>query len=116
MADAQLPITGNSQSQTTTQSPQANIQSINSGSPTSSVQPGIASTQLNGQGSIALHTTALPTVSLNSAAPAATTTVPLAAVPSNHRVNPVLFSFVILLFLVAGVLVWTISHSAKSTT
>jgi hypothetical protein len=115
MATEQLPVSGNSQSETNTQSPQSNAQSINSGTKTSSVQPGTTTSLLNGQGSVTLHPTALTNVSLTNTQPA---TAPVAAATTakhRHHVNPVLFGFSALLFLIAVVLIWTINRSAKKT-
>jgi len=107
-----LPIS-NSQSQTTTQSPQAGAQSISGGTQSSAVQPGTTANLLNGSGSIALHPTDLQTVNLN-ATPTQTTATATATKP--HHTNPIFFGFAIGLFALAVVLFWLAGRAERSKT
>jgi hypothetical protein len=113
-----LSATGSSQSQTTTKDPQASVQSLNTGTPSSGVQPGTAETLLNSQVGVPLHGTALSTVDLAPSAAAAkvqTSTI-VSPPPPKHHTNPVLFGAALLLLLAAIVLFWFTKRSVKSTT
>ena len=109
-----LPTTGSSQSQTTTQSPQAGAQSSLSGTAkSSSVQPGTTSSLLNdGTGSVALHPTVLPSINLSKGIQS--TTAPATTAPAkHHQVNPVLMGFSIGLFVLAVLLFWLAGRTTK---
>ena len=116
MANDQLSTTSNSASQSTTQSPQGNAQSIDSGSNASGVQPGTANNLLNGQGSVSLHSTSLPSIKLGSLQPTAPP-LPIATSSNQpkHHVNSVLLGIVLLLFVIAAAMAWSINRSSKTT-
>lgn len=114
MANNQLNITSGTGTQTGTQSPQSAGQSDSTTTQSSNLQPGTATTLLNGQGSVQLHQSELSTVSLNGSA-AAVTAVPVSS-PPKHHINPVLFGLSGVLLVVAIVLFWITSRSVKNTT
>lgn len=117
MADTQLTTTGSgSGAQAATQSPQSVGQSPSSGAQASSVQPGTATSLLNGQSGVTLRTTALSTVNLDGGNAASTAASLPANPPAKHHANPALFGFSGLLLVVAVVLFWTTSRSVKNTT
>jgi hypothetical protein len=120
MATNQLTATSGSGEQTTTQSPQAATQPSTGGTVSSGVQPGTATSLLNGQGSVQLYPTSLPTVGLSGATGAAATGTVAAATPAKpvakHHANPVLLGSSALLLVVAIVLFWITSRSVKTTT
>jgi hypothetical protein len=107
---------GNITNQANTQSPQT---SAGSGSPTGTpgknVQPGTATSLLNGGSEgVPLTSTALSVVSLNTSTRA--TTQPQATKPQNHHLNPVLLTIVIVFFVLAVIFFWQTARSAKNTT
>lgn len=119
MATNQLTAVNGSGDQAATQSPQSASQPATGDTASSGVQPGTATSLLNGgQGSVQLHPSALSTVDLGGGAGAATGTVAgtAAKTATRHHVNPVLFGVSALLLVVAVVLFWTTSRSVKSTT
>lgn len=117
MASAQLPTTGTSQSQSATQDPQAGVQSPSAGAQASGVQPGTASDLLNGQQGVVLNNPALPSVNLGkSGTSTATAAATSHQTTAKHHVNSALLAFPLVLVFLAAVLIWTIGHSAKSTT
>ena len=110
---------GGTQAQTSTQDPQSlpSTQSLDTGTPSSGVQPGTAASLLNGQAGVPLHGTALSTVNLAPGATATQTHASTAAAAKpKHHTNPVLFGVAVLLLLVAIVLFWLTSRSVKNTT
>lgn len=120
MADNQLSATTGSGTQTTTQSPQTAGQPAATGTQSSGIQPGTATSLLSsGQNGVTLHDTPLSTVNLVTPAPAlplATSTAQPAQQPAKHHINPVLFGLPILLFVIAAVFFWATSRTVKSTT
>lgn len=109
-----LTTTGSSQSQTVTQSPQAAVQPLNTGTPSSNVQPGTATALLNNRAGIALNGGSLSTVNL---APNSDTQTSTGASPASPRhINVGLFGVSIVLCLAAIALFWITSRTAKSTT
>ena len=110
---AQLPISS-SQSQTTTQSPQASAQSLGGTTQSSSVQPGTTTALLNsGSGSVALHPMPLTSVSLSTAQPTTDQTVATAAKPAHHT-DPVFFGLAVVLFAAAALLYWLAGRAEQS--
>lgn len=118
MADNQLTTTSGSESQANTQSPQAAGAGVTGSVQSGSVQPGTATSLLNGgQNGVPLNGSALSTVSLNTPPQAATASVIKAAIPKqNHHVNSVFLAFPALLILVAAIAFWLTSRSEKTTT
>jgi len=117
MANSTTLTTGtNSGTQGTTQSPQSAIQpsGFAAGTPSSSVQPNVAGSQLNtgGTSGISLQTTQLSTLSLSSST---TASVKPATVTPHHN-SPFLASLAIILFVLAIGMFWYTSHTAKNTT
>jgi hypothetical protein len=110
----QLTTTAGSGVQATTQSPQSAGQPSTAGAQSSSVQPGTATALLNGQSGVPLHGTVLSTINLNATTPAIVS-VPTSNQPKHH-VNLMLFGLSALLLVVAVVLFWTTTRSAKNTT
>jgi cobalamin biosynthesis Mg chelatase CobN len=111
---AALPIS-NSQSQTTTQSPQSGVQSLGSSTAQSSnVQPGTTSSLLNsGSGSVALHPTALSSINLSTVQSASSQ--PATAAKPSHHTNPVFFGLALVLFVAAGLLFWLAGRAERQT-
>lgn len=109
---------GGSADQATTQNPQtAAPQSDNAAAPAQSVQPGTATSLLASQTGLALTPGALTTVDLSSAtASQATATKPAAKPLQSQHLNPILLVLSIGLCVVAVVLFWIMSRSAKNTT
>jgi len=112
---------GGAASQASTQNPQTSAGSGAPGAaPSSSVQPGTATTLLNGGQNVSgvpLHNTALPTVNLVAPPTPAPAAVSQAATTSSkHHVNSTLLGFSIVLFVAAIGLFWAVSRSVKSTT
>jgi hypothetical protein len=108
-----LTATNSSQasSPTTTQDPQANVQSLSGGTQSSNVQPGTTNSLLRGDSGITLHTTQLSTVSL-----APSDTKAASGSVAGHHANPVLLSVAIILCLVAVILFRFAGRSVKTTT
>lgn len=113
MAETPLSTSPGGGSQTTTQSPQTAGSTGNGGGISSEVQPGTASDLLKSQNGIQLKDTPLTTVSL---APASSSAQTAAVETHHHHINPALGAFSITLFVVAVVLFWLTSKSAKTTT
>jgi hypothetical protein len=104
--------------QTTTDTPQATTTDNGlSGTPTSGVQPGTATSLLsspagNAAVGVPLGQTQLSTVSLNAPATAAVVVQPRVSKP--HHVNWGLFSMSGILLVIAVGLFWWMSHAAQS--
>ncbi|MGC1177071.1 MAG: hypothetical protein WA843_03285 [Candidatus Saccharimonadales bacterium] len=116
--DSELTATSGSGTQTTTQSPQISAGSEAPTTGASSVQPGTATSLLNGSGGVALRGSALSTVDLGgNSAQTQTRTAPATATTKNpsHHANPVLLGFSIGLFVVALVICWLIAKPVKNT-
>src|SRR4051812_24997207 len=109
MASNQLSTGFNRGDQTTTQDPQLAGQPALASNQSSGVQPGTATSILNGQGIIPLRGTPLNTVRLTS-------TTPARQVPPPRHPNYPLFAVSILLCAIAIYLFWYTGRSAKTTT
>jgi hypothetical protein len=111
-----LSATSGSGTQSTTQDPQSTNQANNLGAQNSGIQTSIPSNALESEeGGIPLYSTPIPTVNLNQSiqAPAASAKT---VQTTHHAVNPVMLGFAGILLLVAIILFWNISRSAKNTT
>lgn len=104
--------------QNTTQNPQtAPKQPVGATTQSGNVQPGTADSLLTSQQGVGLQNQALTTVSLaNTGTQNSTSSAGQNAQPTKHHVNPALISIPIILCVVAVVLFWWITRSAKSTT
>jgi hypothetical protein len=111
-----LTATTGSGAQTNTASPQSVGQSVATGAQSSSVQPGTATSLLNGEGGVSLHSTALSTVNLDSPGAAPASIANQATPKPQHHVDSALLGFPALLVVVAIVLFWAVSRSGKTTT
>lgn len=114
MADTTLNTTSGTGNQATTQSPQVAGSSGTTGAKASSVQPGTASDLLRSQQGIQLKDTPVTTVNLSEATSSGT--VQQTPATKHHHINPALGAFSIALFVLAIVLFWITSRTAKSTT
>ena len=114
MATDQLPTAGTSQSQSVTQDPQSGVQSINTGTQSSGLQPGTANNLLNGQSGVTLSNPALPSVNLGGNGATSTTASQPAPAVQKHHVSPALLGFPVVLVLLAAVSAWSINRSAKA--
>jgi hypothetical protein len=104
---------------TNTQSPQGLVGSGSATAAASSVQPGTATTLLTTGSGIALRPSQLTTVNVNTATtPAATIPSSVAAttVQPKHHISSGLLGISAGLFIIALVVFWIITHSAKNTT
>src|SRR5665213_1338151 len=121
MADTQdtaltqgLSTTTGSGTQGTTQNPQtASQQSTTPANQTSNVQPSAPNTYLTNVGGVPLQPTGGESISLASTT--ATTTTPT-KLTVHHHPNGALLGFSGLLFVIAMVLFWSTSRTAKNTT
>jgi hypothetical protein len=118
---ANLSIGSGGGTQTSTQSPQALVGSGSSTEAASNVQPGGSNLQPTTAASptgIALHPTQLPTINVNNIPKPVTSSSTTAIVHSQpkHHVNSGLLSVAAGLFIVAVIIFWMITRSAKNTT
>lgn len=119
---ASLSISSSGGTQTTTQSPQNLVSPDSSTEAATSVQPGVSNVQPETSSSpsgIALHPTQLPVVNVNtSAGPVSSSSSSTVAVDTKpkHHINAGLLGASIGLFIVAVVIFWLITKSAKNTT
>jgi hypothetical protein len=99
--------------QTATQTPQSPVQDSGFGGGTpSTIQPSSTASLLTSSGGIPLTVTGLSTVSVG----ATTSQTVATATPAHHKINPVLLSFSIILFVAAIALFWATGRGAKNTT
>ncbi|HVA11498.1 MAG TPA: hypothetical protein VNG32_05035 [Candidatus Dormibacteraeota bacterium] len=113
-----LSISSGDGGQTSTQSPQGLVGSGSTTAAASNVQPGTATTLLTTGSGIALYPTQLPTVSVNTAPQTTTTSTPVVAttIQTKHHISGGLLGISAGLFIVALVVFWIITRSAKNTT
>lgn len=109
----QLLTAPGSGSQNATQDPQSSPQALGLAAQTDTVQTGAPTSLLVSQNGILLHSALVPTVNLDASATTTSTTTVQA---THHGPNPTLLGFAGLLFLIAIVLFWSTSRSAKTTT
>ncbi len=106
--------------QTTTQNPQTAPAPVAGASNQSGgVQPGTAVNLLTSTQGEPLSNQALTTVNLGSdpqALHTETSTSQPSPQPDNHKINPAILSIPVILCLVAVIMFWIMSRSAKSTT
>jgi len=112
---AGLTATSGTGTQTTTQSPQAATTGSTSPAQPTGLQPGTATSLLNGQGSVTLQPTPLSTISLGGTSQQTTSSPSLAPVRHQH-VNFVLVGLVAVVLLIALVCTVVFSKQVKSTT
>jgi hypothetical protein len=112
MAGTTLNTTSGSGTQATTQSPQS-AGAATATTNSNAVQPGTASDLLRSNNGVELKSTPLTTVSLGAKSSTSTAQPP---VTNQHHINPVLGVFSVALFILAIVLFWLTSRSAKNTT
>jgi len=109
-----LSATTGSGSQGTTQDPQTASQApVIPANQSSSVQPSAPNSILTNVGGIPLQQTGGQSLSLAPSTTAATVATPQAV---HHHPNSVLLGFSVLLFVVAIVLFWSTTRTAKTTT
>jgi hypothetical protein len=100
--------------QASTQNPQTSSPSNNLATDTENTQTSSPDSVLNGQGSIQLHPTVVPSVNLASVTTVGTTQP--STQTTHHTTNPALLGVSCLLFVVAIVLFWTTYRGDKNTT
>jgi len=108
---------GSINGQVRTTNPQTAGQPASGGARSGSVQPGTATSVLTSQQGVALHATALPSITIG-ATPTQTSAVsnPPSPPAPKHHINPTLLGFPALLVIVAVVLFWTARRAEKITT
>jgi len=113
-----LSISSGSGGQTNTQSPQGLVSSGSTTAAASNVQPGTATTLLTTGSGISLHPTQLPTINVNTAPQTVTNPSSVAAttVQPKHHISSGLLGISAGLFIIALVVFWIITRSAKNTT
>lgn len=117
MAETQLKAGGATGSQINTQNPQTAGQPANLGVQSSKVQPGTANDVLNRPTTegVPLSGTQLPSVNLSQTA-AQTTAQPQPQTTTQRDINPAMIAGPATLFVLAVVVFWAMSRSAKNTT
>jgi hypothetical protein len=80
------------------------------------VQRGTASSLLTSSGGISLKSQALPTVTLGKTSTSTGQVSRSEPTPAKHHLNPALLGVAIGILVLALVLAWIISRSAKNTT
>jgi|ERR1039458_783842 hypothetical protein len=113
-----LSISSGDGAQTSTQSPQGLVSSGSATAAASNVQPGTASTLLTTGNGIALYPSQLPSVNVNTAPQATTSSNSVVAttVQPEHHISGGLLVISLSLFIIALVVFWIITRSAKNTT
>jgi hypothetical protein len=109
---------GSGTQQAGTQSPQNSVGSGVNTEAGSNVQPGTATSLLTTTSGIALTPSQLPTINVNESAQPSTSTnsVATTTVQPKHYISGGLLGVSIGLFIIALVVFWVITRSAKTTT
>jgi hypothetical protein len=116
---ADLSISSSGGSQTTTQNPQGLVSSgTASTEAASNVQSGTATALLTTPTGIALHPSQLPTIAVNTSSEPSlpTSSASVATAPPKHHVSSALLGISAGLFIIAIIIFWAITRSAKNTT